>query len=192
MEITTRLRGFKELADALKELPQRVAVNALRASATAGAAEIRNEARRLAPVWTGPVSQGHPPAGTLKKAIYSAYSRSRSQPHAAVAIVSVRTGKNAFKNASKGKAKANKVDAYYARWVEFGHFTATPKGVGSIRARRKQAQASGQARWVPPRPFLRPAFASAKGAAIRAVGIKLQARLTQEAERMRAAVARAC
>lgn len=179
MEGIVKLQGFKELAEQLKQLPQRLAANALRAAAAAGAAEVRKEAKKLAPVYTGPVSQGHPPPGTLKRAIYSGYNRRRSQPHAAVAIVSVRQGKR------------EKHDAYYARWVEFGHFTATPKGAGSLRARRKAARESGAARWVAARPFLRPAFEVARDRAIQAVADKISERLKREAERSRAEVAAA-
>lgn len=171
--VTHKLSGFRELAEGLRELPQRLAANALRAAAGAGAAEIRREAKRLAPIYTGEVAQGHPPPGTLQKSIYSGHSRSRSKPHSAVAIVSVR-------RTGKGK----QAGAFYASWVEFGHFARGPKSVGKSKAGKAAARAAGLVRWVPPRPYLRPAIDNASRRAIEAVGAKLRARLQVEAARI--------
>ena len=48
-----QLTGFKELAAALRELPDRVAKNGIRAALNAGAKVIKNEAILRAPVSTG-------------------------------------------------------------------------------------------------------------------------------------------
>src|SRR5574337_1108213 len=50
--------GLKELQQALKQLPERIAKNVLRGSVNAGAAVIRKEVQQRAPVYTGDVSQG--------------------------------------------------------------------------------------------------------------------------------------
>lgn len=181
MDLTIQLQGFKELAEELRTFAPRIAKNALQAAARAGAAQVRDEARRVAPVYTGSPEHGHPPPGTLKKAIYSGIWRSRSRPESAVAFVSVRQG---------GKSKH---DAYYARWVEFGHWT---RGKGVKAGVHQRALKGGWiartgAHWVPAKPFLRPAFESKKLAAIEAIRTKLLQRIVDEAAATAARVGRA-
>ena len=104
------LTGFKELAEALKKLGARAAKNALRRAVSAGAAEVRNQARANAPV----------DSGTLKRSI--AIKREKDQrggPLAATYTVFVKQAKNG--SVGQKNVKANgKFDAYYARFVEFG------------------------------------------------------------------------
>lgn len=50
---SVHLRGFRELDDTLRELPNRMAGQALTAAARAGAVPIRDTAKRLAPRETG-------------------------------------------------------------------------------------------------------------------------------------------
>ena len=54
-----RVEGLDQLARALKELPQRVARNGLRAAVYAGAKVIRDEAKLHAPVATGNLGPNH-------------------------------------------------------------------------------------------------------------------------------------
>lgn len=149
--------GLKELNAALKELPDRIARNVLRGSVAAGAAVIRKEARDKAPVYTGPVSQGHPPPGTLKKAVYQKQIRELSGLTKQVFFVGVRAGPKVNR---KTKEKDYSVDAFYWRWVEFG---------------------TGKS---PAKPFLRPAFEMKKFEALEAIKKYLAERIPREVEKL--------
>ena len=93
---------------------------------------IRDEAKAKAPVFTGKVSQGHPPPGTLRRAIALGRSNRFSGPGKEVYHVFVRNAATSTKG--RKVAAGGKFDAYYWRYVEFG-------------TSRMAA-----------RPFLRPAF----------------------------------
>lgn len=150
---TVQISGLTELNQALNELPQRLARNVLRGSVAAGAAVIRQEARRRAPRYEGRVAVGHPPPGTLKRAIYSAQARRLSGLLQQVYQVGVVSGKRA----KVGQAKAGKTkDAYYWRFVEFG----TVK--------------------MAARPFLRPAFEAKKMDAVEAIRAYMAQRIPRE------------
>lgn len=100
------LKGFKELADALRELPERVAKNALRSAVGAGAAEIRKEAKLHAPVDTG----------KLRTAVYQKQIREVSGQYQQVFYVGVRAGAKR----KKGGVKDYSQSAFYWRFLEFG------------------------------------------------------------------------
>jgi HK97 gp10 family phage protein len=116
---------------------------------------VRDAARSKAPVYTGEVSQGHPPPGTLKKSIFTKLKNSASTPTTRVWQVFVRQGKQ-FQNMQARRSKdfvgplqtVNR-DAYYWRFVEFG----TAK--------------------MSARPFMRPAFNAKRKAALDAIGLNL-------------------
>ena len=137
----------------MKELPQNIAKNVLRGAVGAGAAVIRNEAKQRAPVYTGDVSKGHPPPGTLKRAIYQKQIPEKSGPQKQVFYVGVRHGKRYQKQGKKGDKSQ---DAYYWTWVEFGciHMQA--------------------------RPFLRPAFEAQKIASVEAIKNYIANRIPNE------------
>jgi HK97 gp10 family phage protein len=152
---TVQVKGLKELADALKELPNGIARNVLRGATGAGAAEIRKEAKLKAPVYTGPISAGHPPAGTLKRAVYQSQQRKLSSLVKQVFFVGVRTGKK-----MKNKSGVS-TDPYYWKFVEFG----TAK--------------------MSARPFLRPAFEAKKLAAIEAIRVYMAERIPKEVAKLK-------
>lgn len=151
MSENVRIDGLAELGQALRQLPQALATKALRGAVASAAAMVRKEAVALAPQWHGAVSKGHPPPGTLKKAIYQARSRSASSKVQQTFIVGVRAGKK-YQATKRGKKEVN-LDAYYWRWVEFGtsHMAA--------------------------KPFLRPGFETQKSAAAEEIRVYLTARL---------------
>lgn len=124
------VQGLKELGAALRSLPDRVGRNVARGATNAAAVVIRNEARIRAPVYTGPVQEGHPPPGTLKRSIIVKQIPEQSGPLLQTYIVHVRRGE---KYAHQGKKNLSQ-DAYYWTWVEYGTVKMTA------------------------RPFLRPAF----------------------------------
>jgi HK97 gp10 family phage protein len=102
-----KLTGFKELADALRELGPRVARNSLRRAVSAGAAEIRNDAKARAPVDTG----------EMRKDIMIKRERDTKGEMAATYSVFVRSGK---KSRLAGKSRDVQKDSYYWKFVEFG------------------------------------------------------------------------
>lgn len=150
------ISGLRELQAALKELPERVAKNALRASVYAGAKIVRDDAKQRAPIFTGPVIQGHPPPGTLKKSVIMKQIPEQSGKFHQTFYVAVRHGK---KYQKVGKKEINR-DAFYWRFVEFG--TAN----------------------MAARPFMRPAFEAQKLAAVEAIKAKLADRIEEEAQKL--------
>jgi HK97 gp10 family phage protein len=149
--------GLKELSAALRELPLRIARNALRGSVAAAAAVIRTEARQRAPVSAGPNLPGDPLPGTLKRAIYQKHIAEKSGALMQTFYVGVRQGK---KYRHLGKYGDRSQDAYYWRFVEFG----TAK--------------------MAAHPFLRPAFEAKKQEALDALANYLAERLPEEAAQL--------
>lgn len=153
------IEGLDTFAQALKLLPDNVSRKILRGAVAAAGKVIRDEAKSRAPVHTGSVAQGHPPAGTLKRAIAQGRSNRFSRPGKEVYHVFVR---NSAVAGSKGKkiVAGGKFDAYYWRYIEFG----TSK--------------------MSARPFMRPAFEAKKDAAIEALTQYIAERFPQEAEKL--------
>ena len=142
-----KIEGLKELADACRELGPRIGRNVLRGAVGAGAAVIRNEAKQRAPVYSGPDRSVEP--GVLKKAIYQKQIRELSSELEQTFYVGVRHGSR------------SKVDAYYWRFVEFGHLARNGKPVAA-------------------HPFMRPAFEAQKDAALLAIVTYLEVRIPAE------------
>lgn len=136
------ITGGQELADLLSALPARMANNVMRNALYAGAAVIRDEARRLAPLGHPPLPKGESPA-TLRRGIVATRARGSRDTLAA-------------------KVHLTK-DAWYGRLVEFGHRIAAG---GSLRWGRKRGRQVGA---VAPHPFMRPAFDSKRQAAVDAI-----------------------
>lgn len=109
MADTQNLTGFKELAEALKALGPKVAKNGLRRATSAGAAIVRNEARKRAPVDTG----------ELKRDIMMKRERDArgGDTTGAVYVVYVRAGK---KSRAAGKKRNVHRDSFYWKFLEFG------------------------------------------------------------------------
>jgi HK97 gp10 family phage protein len=148
------IKGLSELSAALKELPLRIARNALRQSVARGAVVIRDEAKAKAPVSSGPSAPGDTLPGTLKRSIVIKHDRERSTPTSQTYVVAVRHGKQ-YRN--QGKKGNRSQDAYYWRWVEFGTVKMSA------------------------RPFMRPAFETQKEAAVQEIARVLAERIAQEA-----------
>lgn len=176
--VTMTLSGLSELTAALRTMPQAVQTRVLKGAVATAASVIRKEAIARAPQYTGDVADGHPPAGTLKKAIYQTRLVRECTPTREVWLVSVRKG-NKFRNAGRktskfGPTQGQNLDAYYATWIEFGHYTRAPKSAGKGIAARRRAMSSGSvliagAHWVLPQPFMRPAFETQKTYAVSAM-----------------------
>ena len=182
------ISGLKELQEALKQLPLNIARNVLRGAVGAGAALVRDEAKRKAPGYTGTPAMGHPPRGTLKRAIYIKQIRERSSQFKQVFFVGVRKGK---KYQKQGKHGNRSQDAYYASWVEFGHYYAPPgkHGFGSRRAAMNAVALNGGgiggAKFIAPHPYMRPAWESQKRAAVQRISAYMAERIPREIARAR-------
>ena len=180
-----RVDGLRELQARLKEFAPKLAAKALGASVNAGAKVIKDDAIARAPYYTGVVQDGHPPPGTLRRSIITVKIPKESNQYKKVYAVTVRTGlKYRFAgNGWKGQ------DAFYWRFVEFGHFTRQPNSGKRLRKTDKgeknsgslagQVQ-SGSVRWVPAQPFMRPAFEMKKNEALQAMQNKLADRIKIE------------
>lgn len=103
------VRGLAELQTRMFALPDKVDRKVVRRSVLEGAVVFRDEARHQAPEWHGPVSQGHPPPGTLKKEIVVKFVPEQSKGGKTTYYVTVRHGKGVKTGRS----------AFYWWFVEF-------------------------------------------------------------------------
>lgn len=147
----------------LEDLPKQVRMRIVKGAVATGASVIRKESVLRAPMYPGTVGKDHPQPGTLKKSIYQTRLVDKCNDTTEVWKVDVRKGKVFTK---KGRRMP---DAYYAAWVEYGHYTRTPGGVGTRAQRRLKARSAGDVRWVPAQPFMRPAFEAKKQDAFQAM-----------------------
>lgn len=181
------ISGLKELQEALYQLPVNIAKNVLRGSVNSGAALIRTQAKLNAPEYSGKVADGHPPPGTLKRSIYTKHIPERSSAFKQVYFVGVRKGKKYQRQGKGGKLSQ---DAFYASWVEFGHYYAPP-GKHGFSSRRKAMNAVGLngggvtgSRFISAQPFMRPAFESTKQSAVMQIKNYLSMRIPQEVQKL--------
>lgn len=167
-----KVEGLEELKDALtRQLPEALQGKALQGALKKAAALIVASARTRAPVDTG----------RLRRAIYSFRDRDSRKGHEA-RLISVRSGK---------RLKKSNRDAYYWKFVEFGHRVAKRGAGGGERYRAashggklkgsQAGDASGKV--VPPRPFLRPAFEAEKLRALDVFQKELQGEVLKVARR---------
>ena len=153
---TTEITGLKELGKALRELPTTMANRALLGAVAKAATVVRKEAISRAPLYTGSVAEGHPPPGTLKRAMYQVVTSARGGTLKRTAFIGVRHAKSQQK-VKRGKKTVN-LDAFYWHMVEFGTVKMAAK------------------------PFLRPAFETTKVQAAMAIKEYLAQRLPLLAE----------
>lgn len=154
---SVKIDGLDQLAQALRELPKRVARNGLRGAVYAGAKVIRDEAKLKAPVATAPLGADQPPQGTLKRSIIMKQVPELSSEQKQTFFVTVRHGKKYRKQGKNGNLSQ---DAWYWRFVEFGTVKMTA------------------------RPFLRPAFEGKKYEAVDAIKNRLAERIEQAVQEL--------
>lgn len=166
--------GLPEFGGRLRALGGDMDRKVVRAGAMAGGGVFRKAAKANAPVLkkrdTRKVGARVP--GQLAKAIFAARSRTRSKPGVEVITVAARTG-------GKG-AKAGK-GAFYWRFVEGGHLARGPgqkiKGGTRRKALERSRLKAGGATFVPPVYFIKRAFDSNQGNAVKAFNSRIEARL---------------
>ena len=186
---TVVLTGFKELETKLLALAPKIAKNCLAVGVYAGAKVFQVEARRLAPVYTGKVQDGHPPAGQLKRDLILKHASEQSNAFQQTYLITVRQGK-------KYKTVVNRhvvyLNAFYAKWVENGHWYVSENKmtkvnrhgatvIGHWAEHRAAAKTGTDAKWVGAKPFMRPAFDTKLNQAIEAIKDKLGKRIEEEA-----------
>ena len=155
---SVQIEGLDQLAQALRELPQRIARNGLRAAVYAGAKLIRDEDKLKAPKASASLGPNQPPPGTLKRAVIMKQVRELSGPKRQTFFVTVRQGKQYRHQGKKGKRSQ---DAWYWRFVEFG----------TVKMSARQ--------------FLRPAFDLRKNDAVAAIKTRLAERIEQAAQELK-------
>jgi HK97 gp10 family phage protein len=164
------LSGVETLKKRLEDMDAELREKTLRAVTFAGADVICQQAIENAPYYTGEVSEGHPPPGTLKKSIIVKRIEEKSGPYRETYFVTVRRGK-----------VGSDSDAYYAHMVEYGHFASGQgqklKGGARSKAAQRVALAASGAKFVPAQSFMRTAFEMKKEEAVRAMQDKLNERL---------------
>lgn len=143
--VVVKIAGLAELNRKLTQIAPRVARNVTGKAVASAAVVVRDAAKAKAPIYSGPVAQGHPPPGTLRRSI--AIRRSKRQSSASKVTYEVfvrhwgRSGKTK-KQRAQGVAAYSRFDAFYWFMVEFG----TAK--------------------MAARPFMRPGFESSKERAL--------------------------
>ncbi|WP_229722336.1 HK97 gp10 family phage protein [Xylophilus rhododendri] len=139
----------------LDGLGEAMGESALRQAAVAGARVFQDDARLRAPVRSGVLARN-----IIIKHIPEQSEADRLQ----VYFVTVRHG-------SFGQDG----DAFYWRWVEFGHQKSRPKAAGTSWAGHRAAMQLefGSSR-VAARPYMRPAFESRRDAALQAMRDRLR------------------
>lgn len=148
-----RIEGLAELAKAMRELPERVARNGLRAAVNAGASVIKKEAIAKAPELTG----------ALKANLYQKQIREQSGPMQQTFYVGVKNGVAKYAKTAANR-RAGKVGVYKnagSTWYWFLNEFGSSK--------------------QPARPFMRPAFETQKENAVAAIAKKLDERIQKHA-----------
>lgn len=148
-DVTIKLTGFKELADKLKALGPKVAKNGLRAASFAGAAVIRDAAKRT--------TAFQDKTGTLRASMIAAKRRGSDEMTATYRVTVRKAKKTVYVNNARnrllkrvGKRRQTGITAaQYGKFLEYG----TSK--------------------MSARPFLRPAFFDNTDRAIEAIKARL-------------------
>lgn len=153
--MANEIRGLEEVTQAFEEMTTRVQNKVLRYALRKGANLMRDEARALAPNDTG----------NLKKAIISAASRSSDR--------NIIMYKVKIKSRPYMKDGVKKDPAVYATPLEMGHLVVGRgkglKGGKNSKAKQRADMKGSGVKFVPPKPFLRPAFDAKNEAAFEAV-----------------------
>lgn len=163
--LTLDVSDFTKFAAELRSLPDLMRQKLLRGAADEVMTALRDRAVAEAPMETEP-GPSAPPPGNLKRAIYRMRVPEECNDRYEVWKVGVRVGKGSWKRKRNQGRETNSVGAFYAYFVEHGHWTRTPKsammGLGTRDQKRKRYQDSGKARWVPANPFFARAFEAIK------------------------------
>lgn len=177
-EVVT-IKGLAELRKALQQtIPIEMQGKALQKALSAGAritvAAARENAKR------GGKSFPDVRTGTLVRAIYAKRSRYGNTQTLENRVIGVRRGNKYGKN--RTTAGKSNMDAFYWKFVEFGHRIGTKKSGWLKKARGAGAQPQGD---VPAQPFMRQAFEATKSQAALAIRDSLAKQIEEAAKKAR-------
>jgi phage protein, HK97 gp10 family len=169
MTTEVQIHGLRELREALlRKIPAEMQGKVLQQALSAGAAIIAKEAKSRAPQKTG----------RMKKAIYHGRRKQSATKTFEERVVAVRRGKKLQKSGR---------DAFYWKFVEFGHRTGAGKGqyLKKTDGRTSHGGAVDATGFVPPQPFMRPAFEAGKHKAVTAIKTRLGTAIDKAAQKAR-------
>lgn len=159
MKVTVNIKGINEVADFLKNMPDEFNYKFLVGAHKSALKPFQEEAKRRAPVGN--------------KTVKSRYSSRTHEPGNLRDSISMGVIKSARKNAGvwcgpqASPFGKKRFDAYYAHMIEFGHFIKKRRSkkyttaYGDKILRWYKGEDVGDT-WVPPHPFMRPAFDATK------------------------------
>ena len=183
------LQGWDELETKLLGLSAKIAKNVLRTSVYAGAALMKEEVKNKAPILSGFTWGEHQPPGTLKRSIIVKHVPEQSNAYQQTFKVTVKQGK---RYQGQGKKKNRSQDAFYAKWVERGHWyvppnpnsTTSENGISHAtnwKTHRAAAKSGPSAKWIPAHPFMRPAWDTTKDKSLEAIRKRMEIKIAEEA-----------
>jgi HK97 gp10 family phage protein len=186
------LEGWKELETKLLGLSAKIAKNVLRTSVYAGAAVMKEAVKAKAPLLTGKTWGIHQPAGTLKRSIIVKHIPEQSGLYQQTYKVTVKQGK---RYQGQGKKQNRSQDAFYARWVEHGHWYVPPNPNSSNgstplnpvqhkanwKEHRSKAKNGSEAKWIPAHPFMRPAWDATNMQSLEVIKTRMGQKIEEEA-----------
>lgn len=155
--ISIQIEGQKELARTFAELGK----------ATKSKIGLRALVTALTPILDGARSRVKVDTGNLRDSL-------------GFKVVKFRSGNmSAIIGPRKGFRKDGRLAHKYGHLVEFGHFTRKPSGVSvKTKTGKTKRESGGSQKFVPAKPFLRPAFESGKHRAAkdiaRVIGTEVQ------------------
>lgn len=162
-EVTVEIPGLAAALAEMRELPRRVQKRIMLGAAATGASVIRKEVV----LWAEKIAV----TGELANAIYQVRLTQLANATTEVFKVGVRRGKkfrhSGSVNSKAGPTQGTARDAYYASWVEYGHFARVSHQVG--KDAKNAGKWLGVAQWVPASPFFRPAIQAKTQDAFRAM-----------------------
>jgi len=173
------LKGWGELEKQLLGLSAKIAKNALSSGVSAGARFMQKAVKDKAPLLSGPTWGDHQPPGTLKRSIIVKYCPELSTQFKSTYKVTVRKGKR-YRN--QGKKGNRSQDAYYADWVEKGHWYVPPKPKNANwKSHREAAKSytSSTAKFIPAHPFMRPAWEVNKTASLEVIKNQMTVKINE-------------
>lgn len=158
----------------LQDLPQRIQAKVVIGAVATGASVMRKAVRAAAPMDTG----------RLRQAVYQV--RLPEDSTETLEMWKVAISQDAKITKRKGK-ESIKAGAFYARFVEYGHFTRSTEtgkvGGARFKASERRALTAGRmaevkgAQWVPAKPFFWPAYHNTQQAALAAMAEYLRENL---------------
>lgn len=158
---TFEMPGLDKFLAELRELPAAIQTKVIRGAVATGASVLRKEIIRRAPDVDG----------TLRNAVYQVRNPQQCTPTFEVFKVGVRRGKaqrhKGKTTSAAGPTQGTNRDAFYASWVEYGHFARVPHEM--TKSAKAAGRMLGVAKWVPAHPFFRPAIAAAADDAMAAM-----------------------